>query len=103
VTSARSPTAGKAGEQCQGPRAAHCPHRVMCRSAGREEEVPLPDPGQEDGPRPWLQQEAGAIILVISLQDLKPTPYFSRSFLETPLTPRRFWLGLRQPELKPEK
>lgn len=32
-----------------------------------EQEVPSPDPGQEDSPRPWLQQEAGAIILAISL------------------------------------
>lgn len=50
-----------------GPQAARCPHGVVQRAAGREKEVPLPDPGQEDSPRPWLQQEAGAIILVISL------------------------------------
>lgn len=67
---------------------------------GREQEVPLPDPGQEDVPRPWLQQEAGAIILVISLEDLKPPLLFLcvyEACLESPLTPRRSWLGLSQP------
>ena len=43
----------------------HCPKQG---SAQRwEQEVPSPDPGQEDSLRPWLQQEAGAIILAISL------------------------------------
>lgn len=62
---ARSPGAGQDREQH--PRVPRCPHGVVRRAAGREEEVPVPDPGQEDGPRPRLQQEAGAIILVISL------------------------------------
>lgn len=60
MISARSP-----GEQHPGP--ALPAARRGWGAVGREEEVPLPDPGQEDSPRPWLQQEAGAIILVISL------------------------------------
>lgn len=90
MISARSPRAGGAGERCPLPSRG---------AAGREQQVPLPAPGREDSPRPWLQQEAGAIILVISLEDLKPPLIFCEaSISESPLTPRRFWLGLSQPE-----